>query len=187
MKNFRQFNHNNFARPKVDAAMAELAVASDLWGANPERCASPDSPHRESQDIWLRYRAREEIRQPADFGAPHVAAWYPAFERLHMVRGMIFDVARAVLATAIGGCLITRIPAGKRIYEHEDHGWHAEFYHLKVYVILAANLDCLNHCGGECVVMHPGEVWSFRNDIPHSVENNGTTDRIAMILTFRTT
>jgi hypothetical protein len=34
--------------------------------------------------------------------------------------------------------------------------------------------------------MRAGEAWTFRNDIEHSVENGGKTDRIAVILTMHT-
>jgi len=91
-----------------------------------------------------------------------------------------------VHATYLGGILITRIPAGQMIYPHIDVGWHALTMTSKLYCVLAANDECINHCENEEVVMAAGSIWSFRNDVRHWVENNGDTDRIALIVTMRT-
>jgi len=43
----------------VTKALAEVLAADDLWGEIPLRTMAEDSPHRETQDVWLRYRAAE--------------------------------------------------------------------------------------------------------------------------------
>ena len=43
----------------------------------------------------------------------------------------------------------------------------------------------MNRCGPEAVVMAPGDAWVFNNHIRHSVENNGDTDRVNLIISMR--
>ena len=167
-------------------ATSQLAAHPELWNQHPERTSIPGSPHAASSDIWLRFRDPTELHEPADYGAPHFAVWYPAWHLLPGLHPIVFDVARAVEATYIGGCLITRIPAGAAILPHVDRGWHPESLPAKAYIILKANDGCVNWCEDEAVVMKTGTAWRFRNDLVHSVQNNGDSERIAVILTMRT-
>jgi hypothetical protein len=180
MQNFRRIGEFD-PRP----ALAQLDAHPELWGENPERTNAPGSPHAQSLDIWLRFRAREELTAPERYGEPHFASFYPAWSLLPALHPLVFDLMRKVGAVYLGGIMLTRLPAGARILPHHDDGWHARFMNCKCYCILAANACCINFCGDEAVTMRPGESWQFRNDIQHSVENNGDTDRIAMICTMR--
>lgn len=182
MQNFQQLFRGIDPAP----ALAEIDAHPELWGADPERTAAPNSPHAQSQDIFLRFRPRRELHEPADFGAPHFAEFWPAWSLLPALHPIVFNLMRQVSAVYLGGCMLTRIPGGAAILPHHDDGWHAQFMNRKAYVILRANAACINFCGDEVVVMEPGTAWLFRNDIEHSVENRGQTDRIAMIITMRT-
>jgi len=169
----------------VTAALAEVLEVDAMWGAIQLRTMAADSPHRETQDVWLRYRAVEELTDAEAFATPHWSAWYPIMDRLSSLKPIIFDVMRRVDGTHLGGCLLTRIPAGKQVYEHTDEGWHAETMNAKLYVILQANAGCINYCGKQSAVMTPGSVWQFDNSLPHSVVNMGLSNRIACIVTCR--
>lgn len=169
----------------VTDAIWQLDQHPEVWDRDRERIDAPNSPHVESSDIWLRFRPRRDLNRPASFGEPHFAEFYPAWHVLTALHPVVFRIMNRVEATYLGGCLITKIPAGKSIHPHIDRGWHPETMGTKVYVILAANDQCLNRCAGETVVLRPGEAWTFRNDVLHSVKNGGETDRIAVILTMR--
>ena len=181
MKKFRLLFDGIDTAPALD----QLRAHPELWAAVPQRLTVPDSPHVESQDIWLRFRNKGELQEPADYGAPHFAEFWPAWHLLPGLHPVVFDAMRAVEAVYLGGCLITKIPPGASIHPHIDHGWHPTFNNCKVYIILQANPECVNYCEDEHVKMRAGEAWMFRNDIVHSVENNGATDRIAVICTMR--
>jgi hypothetical protein len=170
----------------VAPALAEVESQPELWGQYPERLIVPNSPHAQSQDIWLRFRPRAELTDPAKCGEPHFPVFYPAWDRLPGLHPLVFDIMARVKATSLGGILMTKIPPGKAILPHTDSGWHPTFNDTKAYVILKANDLCFNRCLDETVIMQPGEAWLFRNDIVHSVENHGATDRIALIITMRT-
>jgi aspartyl/asparaginyl beta-hydroxylase len=170
----------------VIPALSQIAAAAEFWGQFPVRTEGR-SPHRESRDIWLRFRAWDELTDRRNYGEPHFAVWYPAWHALPALHPIVFDIARQVEAEYIGGILLTSIPAGARIYPHHDRGsWHAEWLNTKVYVILSANDACINRYESEEYRMRTGEAWQFDNQVVHSVENNGETDRISLIITMRT-
>ncbi len=137
-------------------------------------------------DIWVRFRARDELKAPGDFAAPHIPVWYPAAQRLPELKCLVEVMFRDFAAEELGGVLITKIPPGGRILPHHDRGgWHAEHYNLKVYVPIAGTKDCINRCEDDQVSMLPGEVWNFDNLKVHSVENNSDQDRITAIVCMR--
>jgi uncharacterized cupin superfamily protein len=91
-----------------------------------------------------------------------------------------------VNAVYLGGILITRIPPGGCVKPHHDRGsWHAETMNTKVYVGLRSNPQCINRCEGEQIVIAPGDAVTFNNLLTHSVENNGETDRMTLIVCMR--
>ena len=183
MRNFRLVTDG------IDVAplLSDLDAHPELWGQNPDRGDQSVSPHREMQDIWLRFRARDELNDRSRFWEPHDGVWYPGWHELPSTRPIVFDLMRRLEAVHLGGILITRIPAGKQIYPHHDRGgWHAAFYDTKVYVPLRAPAECINIAEPERVVMRAGEAWWFDNSVVHSVENHSPTeDRISLIVTMR--
>lgn len=166
---------------EVRGIAAQLDAHPELWNANTERRDAPGSPHMAMSDVWVRY-----ADGPVDHQAPHESVMLPAWQVLNSLHELVFDIARSVKATRLGGILITRIPPGGAILPHDDRGsWHAEYYTRKVYVVLRSNARCVNVCEQDEVVMRPGEVWTFDNLLPHSVENNGASERITAIICMR--
>lgn len=172
---------------EVAPLLTQLEACPELWGQHPGRTRE-GSPHFGIPDIWVRYRARDEITEPAKANEPHFASFYPAWYDLPALHPIAFGLMTRLNATYLGGILITKIPAGKEVKPHTDlGGWHAQNMPLKVYVPLQSNPLCVNYCGGDSVVMKTGEAWSFDNLVEHSVVNGGDEDRITLICCFRTT
>ena len=165
---------------------AQIDAHPELWGAHGQRTDATWSPFFGTSDIWLRYRAIEELVEPADFLVPHFAVWYPAAEVLPAAKHIAKNLAADLMAEYLGGVLITRIPVGAKVAPHDDRGsWHAHYCNVKLYVPIRSNPECVNYCGGEEAVMMPGEVWSFDNLVEHSVENRGATERTTLIVCLR--
>lgn len=168
-----------------DEVLRELDAQPDLWGRNAGRVVRI-GPHRETDDIWVRYRDPSELTGPESYAEPHFSTWYPAWHALPSLHPIVFALSAMVRSVHMGGILLTRIPPGCNVYPHDDRGtWHSEFHNAKVWVPLRANDQCLNVSGPECVVMAHGTAWQFDNLIPHSVHNRGDTERIALICCFR--
>jgi hypothetical protein len=169
----------------VDAALAEV-LASPWWGQFPARTGHA-SPHSGTDDLWLRFRAPDELTSPAAYGEPHFATWYPAWATVPALRPIIYNLMWLVRAEYLGGVLVTRIPPGAQVAPHHDRGsWHSEWLGTKAYVILSANSRCVNRYETEEYRMEAGEAWLFDNQVTHSVRNDGDTPRIALIATMRT-
>ena len=88
-------------------------------------------PHRDSDDIWVRYNDKTEYLKSGDwskFNFEHEPIWYPAYYALPAVRQLVFDLARHVEAERIGGIFIWRVKPGQQIHPHKDWGWHVDYY-----------------------------------------------------------
>lgn len=178
----------NIGTLSIDELARQLAAKPELWDRNTERTGNPSSPHHGCSDIWLRYNA---IQAKGDdyrtWQQPHVSCWHPAYFELPALRPLVFDVMHRVQGTALGGCLITRIPPGGEVKPHADTGWHPTHYNTKVYIPLAAPRECRNYSRGDSVVMGLGEAWVFDNTVEHRVVNNSLTEsRITLIVCTRT-
>lgn len=169
----------------VAPILAELDAAPELWNENDDRTTRWGSPHAESADIWLRYFPRDKLRSDADFDAEGRCEFYPAWQRLPSLQRVVWALMSTLRASELGGCLLTKLPAGGRIFPHADDSWHAKYFNRKVYGVLRSNPWCINRCEDEAVSFRAGELWSFVNTVRHSVENGGPDERIAAIFCFR--
>jgi hypothetical protein len=167
----------------VSAVLTQLDGQPGLWAANPQRLSGP---HRETSDIWVRYRDLAELTGPESFREPHFSVWYPAWRALPALRPIVFGLCATVESVHLGGILVTRMPPGATVYPHDDRGtWHSEWHNMKLWMPLRANDVCVNTCEDESVVMKPGEAWTFSNLKTHSVENRGDSERICLIVCCR--
>jgi hypothetical protein len=174
-----------FENIPVEKILCELNLHPELWDENKERTGREDSPHKESSDIWLRFRKKSELKKKEDFDTPHFAEFYHSWFCLPSLHPVVFSLMRKVEAVYLGGILITKLAPGKKILPHIDTGWHPEFLNTKAYIILSANENCVNYFPGESAIMKPGEAWLFNNQVLHAVENNGDSERIAVVVTMR--
>jgi len=158
---------------------AQLSANPQLWDQFDARRTAPGSPHSEMTDIWVRYGA-----DPSAPG-PHVPVWYPAAENLPAMRRLALDIADLVQGDELGGVLLTRLPPGGRIAPHRDGGWHAGYFE-KFYVAINAPPGAHFCWTGETLIPAQGDVWWFRNDVTHWVENNSTETRLAAIVCVKT-
>lgn len=156
-----------------------------LFGARNERRDLYESPHAEMSDIWVRYNDPTVLdTNPAAFNDEHDSVWLPAYQCLPELRPILFGLMALVEGERLGGVLITRIPPGGKIAPHVDKGWHAEYYD-KYYIPIQNDPGAV--FGFEDGVIAPdlGDVYWFRNDNPHWVDNKSARDRIALIVCIR--
>lgn len=185
MKHFQKIA----ARSNIYLLSSQVRAAAQLWDCRPARTFK-GGPFEGTSDIWLRYREPEELTGTGAFMEPHFAVWYPEAEFVPEARRLTMGLAALMQATAVGGVMLTRIPAGGTVQPHHDRGsWHAETFNCKLYIPIETNPDVVNFCGdgdtSESVVMESGDVWRFDNLVTHSVENRGETDRVTLIVCLR--
>lgn len=185
----------------IDVSQIALAVTRqpELWNSIADRRVVTDTAHLETSDIWLRFNSRDnrhddpndEIGSPQwrekydKFVGEHHATWYDAYFKLPQVRKIIFQMMALCEGVELGGVLITKIPPGKSVLPHADHGWHPHHYNTKIYIPIETNGEVINRCGDEAVIMNLGEAWYFNNEVEHEVINNGATNRITLIICIR--
>lgn len=167
----------------------EIARQPELWNTHKARLY-PTSPHRETGDIWIRYKDEAEHLKSGDyskFNDLHVPIWYPAFYSLPSSKKLIFDLMQRVEGEMLGGVLIYRVPAHKQIYEHVDEGWHANYFE-KFNISIQSNQGCefIYPRDEEAMSSNTGDAYWFRNTVPHRVQNHSDEDQIMMTVCIRT-
>lgn len=75
-----------------------------------------------------------------------------------------------------------RLKAGSVIKEHTDLELGFEDGEVRLHIPVHTNPDVVFRLGGRRVVMREGECWYNDFNLPHSVENRGTTDRIHLVI-----
>lgn len=154
-----------------------------LWDRNRMRKDRRGSPHTQMDDIWVRYNPNPV--DPEKANDEHDSQWYEAYYFLPELRPLVFATMAAVEGERLGGVLITRIPPGGRIEPHSDRSWHADYYD-KFYLSLKNPPECRFFCEDEAIIPRPGDIYWFDNSKTHWVENQGTDDRITVIMCIRT-
>lgn len=150
-----------------------------LWDQNKARTEPEDSPHHGLSDIWARY-----AEDPSTASGPHESVWHPCAD-LMPVREMVYPLMSFVRGDRLGGVLITKIPAGRECKPHTDPGWHARYY--EKFAIQIQSAPGQRFCfEGESLETKPGDVYWFRNDVPHWVTNPTPYDRVTLIACIKT-
>lgn len=170
----------------VQPLLAAIKRQPQLWNQRTFRADHPSSPHREVDDIWLRYNAWENMdpSNRAAFGEKHESVWYPEYRCLPQAMPLIFKLMNMVNGERLGGVFVTRIPAGKQCYPHVDKSWHVD--HYDKYVIQLESSPRQVFCfEGESLVSAPGDVFWFDNRQKHWVTNDSEQDRISLICAIR--
>lgn len=178
-----------FQQVAANVEMLPLALdlyrQPELWDQHTARTGGAGS-FEGTSDIWVRFRDPAELVSREAFAEPFHPVFYNAWHALPHLRPIVFGLMARLEAVALGGVLITRVPAGQQVAPHDDRGrWHPEFYRTKAYLPLASNDRCYSTCGNERVVMKVGEAWLFDNLETHSTVNEGETDRITLIVSMR--
>lgn len=95
------------------------------------------------------------------------------------------DYLPEVLATFVcplRSVRLMRLTPGSRIREHDDLDLDADHGTARIHVPITTNADVEFLLNGTPVVMAPGSCWYLRLSDPHAVRNDGTTDRVHLVL-----
>ncbi len=157
----------------------------NLWNENSLRSDFENSPHREAEDILLRFQAipagieaaeaKQAVMQSLD------CDWWPAWHQLPQARALVFDLLRRVEASRLGRVMLTRLASGGRIYPHPDQGIYSGAYD-RYHIVVQAQPGCQFRAEDDTVQMRTGEVWWLQNRVEHEVANNSGDERIHLIV-----
>jgi ribosomal protein S18 acetylase RimI-like enzyme len=101
----------------------------------------------------------------------------PLLDRCPYVREVLASIQCQLQAVRF-----LRLKAGSVIREHRDYNLSFEDGELRLHIPVTTNPEVDFVLNGQKVVMHPGEVWYCNFNLPHRVENRGTTDRIHLVI-----
>jgi len=171
---------------KFEVGLVQQALDNCFyWNFRKDRTAHNKSPHREVDDIWIRYGDWNDPYVQSNVG-PFPMRWY--FRDLQkVIEPIAQQLIEYVGGIDLGLVLITRIRPAKRVYPHIDKGWHSDTY-TKYCVCIKANQQqvfCFPESGDELRTVD-GEVFWFNNKFSHSVTNHSVSDRISCIICVKT-
>jgi Aspartyl/Asparaginyl beta-hydroxylase len=169
----------------VSAIQQELSAHPDVWNTIKHRTEHPMSPHREVDDVWMRYNPIENYHGDMQrFNDEHTPEWYPVADKLPAVKVVSEALFKQLKGEQLGAVLITRIPAGRQVYPHVDGGWHARTFD-KFCVTIRGNHAQAFCFDGEELRTGDGDFFWFDNAYPHWVKNDSAEDRISLIVCVR--
>ena len=161
-----------------------------LFGKYKERCLG-ESPHRESDDIWVRYNSYDSVTNadaPLDSehpaNGPHRSVWYPVYYQLPQIRLLIFDLMSLVEGEELGTVLLVKLEPGQQVYPHTDSGWSANYFE-KYFIPIQTSAGAVFNFPDGVISPELGHVYWFNNSILHSYTNNTRDDVIMLIVTVR--
>jgi len=77
---------------------------------------------------------------------------------------------------------LMKLNAGSRIKEHIDPDLAMESGYARLHIPITTNSQMEFLLNGEPVVMNSGECWYLRLSDPHSLNNNGDSDRVHIVI-----
>lgn len=175
----------NFTGHHLDVKpLIEELAATNEWNKYVGRLNHPQSPHRDTDDIWLRY-AQENLTKPDEkVTGPHESVWYPSCEVLPSAKVLAQTLFDMVGGKQFGGCLIIRVPPGKQVYTHVDRAWHATHYE-KIVVQIAGNRETEFSFEDGGLSPIEGEVYWADNYWPHWLINHSAEPWINLTVNYR--
>lgn len=176
--------------------LLEIQRQSELWNQHTVRTFHERSAHRTLDDIVLRYNRFDEGDDFVEAVCSRIdVVDYPAMARLPMARAMCLAVMSKVQGVHLGRVFVSRIKPGGAIPPHTDRIGPAEeafpdrippaIYYDRYHVPLQSGPGCLFRCGDDRVLMNPGELWWFDNQIEHEVANQSGGDRVHLVIDIR--
>lgn len=157
--------------------LLELQRQPQLWNRNTARTESSESPHREVDDIWVRFGRGEHVSAET----PHESYWLDSADLLPEAKTHSRVIMGLVRGDALGGILITRIPPGRKVHPHRDLQWHAKEYDKFALQIESHQQQAFCFEEGQHITA-PGDLYWFNNQETHWVLNDSPIARITMIV-----
>ena len=77
---------------------------------------------------------------------------------------------------------LMRLKPGSAIKEHADHDLNAEEGTARIHIPISTNNEVIFELNRRRVIMKPGSVWYLRLSDPHRVTNNGSSDRVHIVI-----
>jgi hypothetical protein len=174
MENFKLIERFN------PEAVAKELTATNLWNWLNLRKA-PGLNHNVVDDIVLRF-------QPVQ-GQHTLMSYFNDLDCVdYFSQGFLKETMKLVTGTfdnsKLGRIIAAKLHPGSAIKLHKDEGDYVKA-HDRFHLVITTNSDVKFTCEAEEIHMNAGEIWWFDNKKEHSVVNNGSTERIHVVVDMR--
>jgi hypothetical protein len=175
--------------------MEQLLAHPELWDGRDfrkvPRYGGELSPHRDSQDIWVRhqhYADMGEYDKPGNDSLmkPAVSEWYPEALKLPAAKDMAEKVCRTLGAIQMGGHYVIKLEPGKKVHPHRDFSWHSTYYNKYLVVLKTQPGVVFGWDRSGAMLPETGDLWNFENDTVHWVNNDSDEDMLIATFSVRT-
>jgi aspartyl/asparaginyl beta-hydroxylase len=99
-----------------------------------------------------------------------------------LARCQYFQQALAEFKCPLNSARLLRLGPGSRIREHTDYNLSLDDGEIGIHIPIITNPLVRFYLNGERILMEEGECWYLNLNLPHRVENPGTTDRIHLVI-----
>lgn len=162
----------------------QLQRQPQLWKADTYLRDYPQGPFGDTETVFLRFPPASVTELERGEKDQHECVWMDGAVHLPAARKLIFDLMNRTEGERVGRVMINKLRCGGRVYPHADTPVHANYWD-RYHIVLQSSPGCDFRCGEERVYMAPAQVWWFQNAIEHEVVNNGSIERIHMIIDIR--
>jgi hypothetical protein len=167
----------------ITPLIRRLEARPELWDEITVRQDHPDSPHIDTEVIY--------IRGPKEFSITSVfmdtgAYDYPARNKIgSAIDDLLATVNVLIGIQELGRVIIAKLKAGGVVTEHIDRGDYAKYYQ-RYHIPLITNDRCFNNCWGQDIHWKEGDLMWFNHRRRHSAYNLGNEDRVHLIIDAKT-
>lgn len=177
-------NFHAIGQADVLPLLHQIHRQPELWKADTYLRDYPQGPFGDTETIFVRFPPVSVSELEHSKVDQHECIWMEGAAHLPAARQIIFQVMGRVEAERLGRVMINKLRPGGRVFAHADTPVHAQYWD-RYHVVLQSSPGCQFRCGEDLVYMPPGQVWHFRNELEHEVINNGSVDRIHMVMDVR--
>lgn len=169
-------------RVRLPLAFEPSALQRDVEALSPESWV-PHFVQQNYEGDWsaLPLRAPKGATHPIRmiYSDPSVTEFVdtPFLERCRSIQA-----ALAQFRCPLQAVRLMRLAPGSTIKEHDDHDLDAENGMARIHVPVTTNSQVTFELNRVPVVMLPGSAWYLRLSDRHRAANNGTTDRIHLVI-----
>jgi mannose-6-phosphate isomerase-like protein (cupin superfamily) len=152
-----------------------LSLTNKMWNEDRFLKDHKDKVFKDVDSIILRYPSVEANRDPWESTDRAV------FYLLPEARAAVFWLMARLQSERLGRVLINRMRSGSHIPPHVDIDKELAYY-KRYHLVLQGSEKSTFRVGNEIVRMDTGDIWYFDNTKEHECRNEGTTDRIHLIV-----
>lgn len=169
------FNYKFHGIFDVSKISDHLLTYSDEWFVDKERQMSYEV-HKETNSVFI---------------YDHTTNWFVGNKynlKINNAQSIMIELVSSIVKNLesihngkVGKCLFIKLPANKSVGEHTDKMDYLGAVR-RHHIPITTNKDVLFFVNKESKNMKVGECWEINNSLLHSVENNGSTERIHLMI-----